>query len=278
MPDPAGSSKATETRSSRASNDRETADVLYTRVVLEAQLSSASKRFPDGTHALDDISLTVQRGDFVSLVGPSGCGKSTVLRLLAGLDQPTGGTVSTSGATPGYVFQEPTLLPWRTVLANVALPARLACVDAGTADRDARAAIRRVGLEGFERHKPAQLSGGMRMRVSIARGLMSRPKLFLFDEPFGALDEITRQRLNEQLSALFVLDPFAGLFVTHSVSEAVFLSTRVVVMSARPGRVVADVDVPFPFPRPPGLRYEAAFATVAGQVSDALRSSSSVNV
>jgi NitT/TauT family transport system ATP-binding protein len=210
----------------------------------------------------------------VALVGPSGCGKSTVLRLLAGFEAPTGGAVETAGGPPGYVFQDATLLPWRTVLANVALPAQLDGTPRRTAEADARTAIERVGLNGFELHKPAQLSGGMRMRVSIARALTTRPSLFLFDEPFGALDEITRERLNEVLSSLFVLDPFAGLFVTHSVNESVYLSTRVLVLSARPGRVVADIPVPFAYPRSPELRYTPEFVEVAGQVSAALRDAS----
>jgi len=232
--------------------------------------SGVSMRFQDGTQALDKLSLGVRVGELVSLVGPSGCGKSTLLRLVAGFETPTGGSVGTNGEALGYVFQDATLLPWRTVLDNVELPAQLRGV--APAERRARAcdALRRVGLSGFERHRPAQLSGGMRMRASIARALTMQPKVFLFDEPFGALDEITRERLNEELLSLFVSDPFAGLFVTHSVPESVFLSTRVVVMSARPGRIVADIAVPFPYPRPPEIRYTPAFAALAGQVSAAL--------
>jgi NitT/TauT family transport system ATP-binding protein len=240
-------------------------------MVTEAQLHAVSMRFDNGTEALERVSLEVRRGEFVSLVGPSGCGKSTVLRLLAGFERATGGAVRTTGTAPGYVFQDPTLLPWRSVLANVALPAELDGTDKTAAAATARDAIARVGLSGFEGHKPAQLSGGMRMRVSIARALTTRPSLFLFDEPFGALDEITRERLNEELSSLFVLEPFAGIFVTHSVPESVFLSTRVVVMSSRPGRVIADIDVPFAYPRPPELRYAPEFAALAAEVSLALR-------
>jgi NitT/TauT family transport system ATP-binding protein len=239
--------------------------------VKEAQLDNVTKRFDDGTVAVQDLSIDVARGEFVSLVGPSGCGKSTILRMLAGLEEPTTGAVRTTGERPGYVFQDPTLLPWRSVLDNVALPAEIEGTRRNIARHAARQAIARVGLTEFEDHKPAQLSGGMRMRVSIARAMTSQSKLFLFDEPFGALDELTRERLNEQLSSLFMADPFAGLFVTHSVNEAVFLSTRVVVLAPRPGRIVLDLPIPFEFPRLPTLRHEPEFAAIAGEVSAALR-------
>ncbi|MDQ1715771.1 MAG: NitT/TauT family transport system ATP-binding protein [Frankiaceae bacterium] len=236
-----------------------------------ARLRGVSVTFPNGTRAVDEVTLDVGSSEFVAVVGPSGCGKSTLLRLLAGLETPTAGEVLTNGESLGYVFQDPTLLPWRTVLANVELPAGLRGV--GKHERRERAlrCIDQVGLAGFENHRPAQLSGGMRMRVSIARALTMTPRLFLFDEPFGALDELTRERLNEELVSLFRQRPFAGVFVTHSVTEAVFLSTRVVVMSARPGRIVADVAVPFPYPRRPELRYDPAFTAIAGRVSAALR-------
>jgi NitT/TauT family transport system ATP-binding protein len=237
--------------------------------------ASDSVRFKDGTHALDGIDLGVAVGELVSLVGPSGCGKSTLLRLAAGFEVASRGAVTTKGEALGYVFQDATLLPWRSVLETVALPAELLGVAPDERRRRARDAIQRVGLTGFERHRPAQLSGGMRMRASIARALTMQPKMFLFDEPFGALDEITRERLNEELLAIFVAEPFAGLFVTHSVPESVFLSSRVVVMSARPGRIVADIAIPFPYPRAPELRYSAEFAKLAGRVSSALREVSS---
>jgi NitT/TauT family transport system ATP-binding protein len=233
--------------------------------------SGVSMRFRDGTQALEGLSLNVRIGELVSLVGPSGCGKSTLLRLVAGFERATGGAVATKGEALGYVFQDATLLPWRTILDNVELPAQLRGVAADVRRASARDALRRVGLGGFEGHRPAQLSGGMRMRASIARALTMQPKVFLFDEPFGALDELTRERLNEELLSLFASDPFAGLFVTHSVPESVFLSSRVVVMSARPGRIVADIPIPFPYPRPPEIRYTPAFAELAGRVSAALR-------
>ncbi|WP_280262432.1 ABC transporter ATP-binding protein [Nocardia wallacei] len=226
--------------------------------------------FENGTHALQDVDIAVRPGEFVSLVGPSGCGKSTLLRLAAGFERPSSGTVDVAAGRLGYIFQEATLLAWRSVLANVELPAELAGVDRRTRRATALDALRRVGLAGFERHKPAQLSGGMRMRASIARALTLRPELFLFDEPFGALDEITRQRLNEEVSRLFQRDAFAAVFVTHSVAEAVFMSTRVVVLTGRPGRVAAEIPVPLEFPRNPEIRFTAEFGEIAAAVSAAL--------
>lgn len=227
--------------------------------------------YPDGTHALDGISFDVGRGELVSVVGPSGCGKSTLLRIASGLADCTEGTVTVDRSDLGYVFQDATLLPWRSVQANVELFAELHGVDKAERRRLAAEAIQLVGLQGFEQHVPKRLSGGMRMRVSLARSLTLKPGVFLFDEPFGALDEITRERLNDELIRLFLSERFAGLFITHSVSEAVFLSTRVLVMSARPGRIVADIPVPFDFPRTPELRFTPEFAAVAGDVSATLR-------
>jgi NitT/TauT family transport system ATP-binding protein len=233
--------------------------------------AGVSLAFAGGSPVLDDITLSVRRGELVSLVGPSGCGKSTLLRLVARFLEPSAGSVSTRTRGLGYVFQEPTLLPWRSVLENVELPAALSGAAKAARRERARAVIAKVGLAGFEGHRPAELSGGMRMRVSIARALMLEPDVFLFDEPFAALDEITRERLHEQLVALFAQEPFAGLFVTHSVPEAVFLSTRVVVMSRGPGRIAAEFEVPFAWPRAPELRYRPEFAALAGRVSAALR-------
>jgi NitT/TauT family transport system ATP-binding protein len=230
-----------------------------------------SMRFPDGTHALDQVSFTVQPGEFVTVVGPSGCGKSTLLRIASGLTTHSSGTVHVDRAQLGYVFQDPTLLPWRTVQRNVELLAELNGVDKAQRTSLARQTIDLVGLRGFEDKYPRQLSGGMRMRASLARSLVLNPKVFLFDEPFGALDEINRERLNDELLRLFQMEGFAALFITHSIQEAVFLSTRVLVMSARPGRIVADFPVPFAYPREHDLRYQPAFAELSGQVSHALR-------
>jgi NitT/TauT family transport system ATP-binding protein len=227
--------------------------------------------FGQSPPVLHDLTLEVRRGELVSLVGPSGCGKSTLLRLIAGFLTPSAGRVAVRTRGLGYVFQEPTLLPWRTVLENVELPATLAGSAKAERRERARAALVRVGLAGSEARRPAELSGGMRMRVSIARALMLEPDVFLFDEPFGALDEITRERLHEQVVTLFGEEPFAGLFVTHSVPEAVFLSTRVIVMSKNPGRIAAEFEVPFAWPRAPELRYRPEFAALAGRVSLALR-------
>jgi NitT/TauT family transport system ATP-binding protein len=234
--------------------------------------SDVSKRFPDGTVALTDVDLAVRPGEFVSIVGPSGCGKSTLLRIASGLTSASSGKVEVDRAHIGYVFQDATLLPWRTVKANVELPGELSGVP--KADRVARAAaaIQLVGLDGFAKHRPHELSGGMKMRASLARALTMEPKVFLFDEPFGALDEITRERLNDELIKLFAAQSFAGLFITHSVNEAVFLSTRVVVMSRRPGRLIGEVEVPFEYPRSPELRFTPEFTHVAGEVSALLRS------
>jgi NitT/TauT family transport system ATP-binding protein len=229
--------------------------------------------FPDGTHAIDDVSFTVQRGEFVSVVGPSGCGKSTLLRIASGLERNTGGRCNVDSSSIGYVFQDATLLPWRTVQRNVELLAELHGMDKQDKARRVQEAIELVRLNGHEAKYPKQLSGGMRMRCSLARSLVMKPSVFLFDEPFGALDEISRERLNDELLALFKHEGFAGLFITHSIAEAVFLSTRVLVMSARPGRIVGDFTVPFPYPRAADLRYEPVFAELCGHVSDALKAS-----
>lgn len=227
--------------------------------------------FPNGTIALHGVDLTVDRGQFVSVVGPSGCGKSTLLRIASGLETASDGTAGVAADRIGYVFQDATLLPWRSVQGNVELLAELQHVPKAERAAKAKHAIDLVGLNGFETNLPKQLSGGMRMRVSLARSLTLDPQLFLFDEPFGALDEITRERLNDELLRLFVEQQFAGLFITHSVSEAVYLSTEVIVMSGRPGSIVGRFDVPFPMPRDPDIRFTPEFAELVGEVSHALR-------
>jgi NitT/TauT family transport system ATP-binding protein len=235
------------------------------------RFSGVAKRFPDGTVALKDVDLAIRPGEFVTVVGPSGCGKSTLLRIASGLTDASAGESAVSTRRVGYVFQDATLLPWRNVRANVELLAELDGVPRAERSAKAVAAIELVGLTGFEKHLPRALSGGMRMRTSLARSLVLEPELFLFDEPFGALDEITRERLNDELIRLFADKGFAALFITHSVSEAVYMSSRVLVMSGRPGRIVGDFAVPFGYPRSPDLRFTPEFGELAGQVSHALR-------
>jgi len=227
--------------------------------------------FPDGTRALQPTSFSVRPGEFTTVVGPSGCGKSTLLKLASGLLNATGGTVTVDRDSLGYVFQDATLLQWRTVQKNVELLAELSGVSRTERRRRATDTINLVGLQGFEGKYPKQLSGGMKMRCSLARSLVMEPEVFLFDEPFGALDEITRERLNDELLGLFQRVGFAALFITHSIYEAVFLSTRVLVMGPRPGTIIGDFAIPFPYPRSPDLRFEAEFAELSGQVSHALR-------
>jgi NitT/TauT family transport system ATP-binding protein len=231
--------------------------------------------FPDGTHAVDRVSFDVSPGEFVSVVGPSGCGKSTLLRIASGLERHTGGACDVDRSSLGYIFQDATLLPWRTVQRNVELNAELQGMPKEERRQKAAEAIRLVNLVGHEKKYPKQLSGGMKMRCSVARSLVLNPKVFLFDEPFGALDEITRESLNAELIRLFQLEQFAGVFITHSIAEAVFLSTRVLVMSARPGRIVGDYQVPFEFPRAHDLRYQPEFAELCGRVSHDLKGSHS---
>lgn len=227
--------------------------------------------FPDGTVALSGVDLTVNRGEFVTVVGPSGCGKSTLLRIASGLETASHGTVDLETDRIGYVFQDATLLPWRSVQANVELLAELHGIPKATRATKAKEAIDLVGLNGFEKHLPKALSGGMRMRTSLARSLTLDPEIFLFDEPFGALDEMTRERLNDELLRLFADKQFAGLFITHSVSEAVYLSTKVIVMSGRPGKIIGTFTVPFDVPRDPEIRFTPEFAALVGEVSHALR-------
>jgi len=237
--------------------------------------------FPGGVRALAGVTLSIDEGEFVSIVGPSGCGKSTLLRLVAGLAERTSGNLHVAGMEPraarrklhdmAFVFQQPALLPWRNVARNVMMPLELQGVARTTARQRAAQVLELVGLSEFGNLYPRQLSGGMRMRASVARALVTQPDLLLLDEPFGALDEITRQRLNEELLTLWQRDQWTALFVTHNVFEAVFLSQRVLVMSARPGRIAGKVAIPLPYPRSPEVRAMPEFARLAGQVSDLLR-------
>lgn len=236
-------------------------------------LSRVGKRFDNGTQAFGPLDLAVMPGEFVSLVGPSGCGKSTALRVVAGLLSPTAGDVTFPRGKPeiAFVFQEPTLMPWARALENVRLPLDLKGVSRKEANLRATQALARVGLHGFERAWPRELSGGMKMRVSIARALAARPKLLLMDEPFAALDELSRQALNDDLLKLWREDGLTVLFVTHSVFESSYLSTRVLVMTPRPGRLAADISLTPPDARDAEYRLSPEFARTAGEVSAALR-------
>jgi NitT/TauT family transport system ATP-binding protein len=241
------------------------------------ELAQVAKRFASGLTALAGVNLTVGRGEFVSLLGPSGCGKSTLLRIVSGLSAPTTGNCSIAlgdnqraAGRIGFVFQDPTLMPWSTVLNNVLLPFRIARRLGGPERERGIAALHAVGLAGFENAFPHQLSGGMRMRVSIARALVTEPDLLLLDEPFAALDEITRLSLNDDLLRLWEAQRPTVLFVTHSVFESVYLSTRIAVMAARPGRIVADLPVDLPHPRQRNVRLTPAYAEICETVSWAL--------
>jgi NitT/TauT family transport system ATP-binding protein len=238
-------------------------------------LRHVHKRFDSGVEALRDVSLDVCAGEFVALLGPSGCGKSTVLRLVAGLDAASAGAVRSpaldnAGSDTAFIFQEPTLMPWASVADNVRLPLRLQGQSRAACAAPVRAVLAGVGLSDFAHAYPAQLSGGMKMRASIARALVTRPRVLLMDEPFAALDDITRGKLNGDLLRWWAEQQLAALFVTHSVAEAVFLSQRVLVMSARPGRIVAEVAIDEPYPRQPAFRTSAAFVQACRRVSDAL--------
>jgi NitT/TauT family transport system ATP-binding protein len=252
-----------------------------TASVIDIRGLSLTFETNDGpVQALSNISLDIERGDFVSFIGPSGCGKTTLLRVIADLEQPTGGSITVNGVSPeearmarayGYVFQAAALYPWRTIARNVALP--LEIMGLPKAERERRVAdnLALVNLAGFEKKYPWQLSGGMQQRASIARALAVEPELLLMDEPFGALDEIVRDHLNEQLLKLWAKTQKTVVFVTHSIPEAVFLSTKIVVMSPRPGRVTDIIDCGFPRDRTLDIRETPAFLEVAARVRDGLR-------
>jgi NitT/TauT family transport system ATP-binding protein len=246
-----------------------------------ARLQQVDKVYANGVVALRGLDLDVGEGEFLSLLGPSGCGKSTVLRLVAGLGEVSGGRIEWSGGNGrpgdiGFVFQEPTLMPWATVRKNVLLPLTLRGVPPEEADARGREAIGMVGLDGFEHAYPRELSGGMKMRVSIARALVTHPRLLLMDEPFASLDEITRFKLDNDLLALWARQRWTVVFVTHSVYESVYLSTRIAVMTARPGRTASEVAIEAPAPRDETFRtsplYNEYCRSVSARLADAIRS------
>ncbi len=233
-----------------------------------------SKQFGNGTLAVRDVDISLQEGEFISLLGPSGCGKSTLLRMMAGLATPSAGEIAWSGSGKpdlGFIFQEATLMPWATALGNVVMPLKLKGMPRADAEAASIEMLRLVGLGGFEGSYPRELSGGMRMRVSIARALVTRPRILLMDEPFAALDEITRHKLNDDLLALWWQRKFTAVFVTHSVFESVYLSQRIAVMAARPGRIMADLPVASPYPRDELFRTSAEYAQLCRVASETLK-------
>jgi NitT/TauT family transport system ATP-binding protein len=238
-----------------------------------ASLKGVERVFDEKIKALGPIDLEIREGEFLSLLGPSGCGKSTALRIIAGLLEPSAGTVEWREAKPriGFVFQDPTLMPWATARDNVRLPLELEGVERHETGERADAALARVGLTGFANAYPRALSGGMRMRVSIARALVAKPKLLLMDEPFAALDEISRETLNEDLLKLWREDGLTIVFVTHSVYESTFLSTRIVALTPRPGRIAGEVKLASPADRTKEWRVSPEFGDAAREVSGLLR-------
>ena len=247
------------------------------------EVLSAEQVYPNGTRALTPVSLTIEKGEFVTLLGPSGCGKSTLLKMIAGLLEPSDGRILLSRQPVqeanaehplSFVFQEATLMPWATVEANVRLPLDLAGVPKSESTPRVMEALQLVGLSKFAQQRPRELSGGMQMRVSIARGLVTQPQLLLMDEPFGALDEITRNRLDADLLKLWQQQGLTVVFVTHSITEAVFLSSRVVMMAARPGRVVEDLRIDAPYPRMDAFRTSPEFNEMVRHLHERLHSAS----
>ncbi|MEX2112003.1 MAG: ABC transporter ATP-binding protein [Pirellulales bacterium] len=253
--------------------------MLQTQALVRA--NGLNVTYQGEVRALEDLAFEIPPGQFVSIVGPSGCGKSTLLRVVAGLLAPSSGGIDVAGKAPSiarrsanrlsFVFQDATLLPWRNLRDNVGLPLELQ--QTGQAERAARIheALALVGLEDAARRFPSQLSGGMRMRASLARALVTRPQLLLLDEPFGALDDLTRHVLNDELLRLWQAHGWTSLFVTHNIAEAVYLSQRILVLSPQPGRIVADVSVNLPSPRTADVRATAEFARITGEVAASLR-------
>jgi NitT/TauT family transport system ATP-binding protein len=241
------------------------------------ELSDVEKRYDNGTLALEQVNLKVGQHEFVSLLGPSGCGKSTALKMIAGLSPVTAGSIVWSDSIGdhakdiSFVFQEPTLMPWTKVFENVWLPLRLKGVSLETAKPMVNAVLEKVGLSQFAHVYPRELSGGMKMRVSIARAMITKPRLLLMDEPFAALDEMTRFKLNNDTLALWQAQQFTTIFVTHSVYESVYLSNRIIVMAARPGRIIADIAIDEPYPRTDSFRNTSRYAELCVKVSQALQ-------
>ncbi|GLX67200.1 ABC transporter ATP-binding protein [Paenibacillus glycanilyticus] len=246
--------------------DRKTA----TEAAEAIRIQDAGKQYENGTLALSNIHLSVHEGEFVSLVGPSGCGKSTLLRIMAGLDQATSGKVQIQSEQASFVFQEANLMPWRTVVANVALPLEISGVSAAERKQRALAALEKVGLTAHADSYPRQLSGGMKMRVSIARALVSEPKLLFMDEPFGALDEMTRHRLHEELLNIWMNSNLTIVFVTHSVFEAVYLSGRVVAMEAHPGTIKQIIPIEESYPRTNAFMTSPQFGEKVREITNTL--------
>jgi len=238
-------------------------------------LENVSKTYPNGTIALEDVNLTIKAGEFISLLGPSGCGKSTVLRILADLGKVSQGNIywaeNHNKNDLAFVFQEAALMPWATVLENIRLPLKLSGVKNRTSRIQSGEVINLVGLEGFENVYPRQLSGGMKMRVSIARALVTQPRLILMDEPFAALDDITRTRLNEDLLRLWQQINCTVIFVTHNITEAVFLSQRIMVMKSRPGKIINEISIEAPYPRSEDFRTSRLCNQYCRDISDSLR-------
>ncbi len=246
--------------------------------IAEIEIAGVTKQYGDAHAVLESIDLVVAKQEFISIIGPSGCGKSTILKLIAGLANPTSGTIRVDGMTPlnaretiSFVFQDATLLPWRTVKQNIGLGLELEHAPSTRRENEIAGLLDLVGLKHVARSYPRELSGGMKMRVSIARALATNPRLMLLDEPFAALDEMSRDRLNEEILRLRAEQNWTAVFVTHSVSEAVFLSDRIVVLAPNPGRIYAEFQVELPAPRTSAIRNSPQFDAIVARVSHALR-------